>query len=100
MTFHRTTGARAKPHQESRKPAKVFVFTGRGRARGRWKTRRRRQTRNLTGQGQGHRDAGFGVKGTDTLVELGPFVEIFVHGFLVEFVVDLGSVLTWCLVSV
>ena len=34
MTFHRTTGARAKPYQESRKPAKVFVFTGRGRAGG------------------------------------------------------------------
>ena len=27
-------------------------------------------------------------------------VEIFVHGFAVEFVVDLDFVLTWCLVSV
>ena len=34
MTFHRTTEARAEPYQESRRPAKVFVFTGRGRAGG------------------------------------------------------------------
>jgi hypothetical protein len=64
---------RAKPHQESWKPAKVFFFMGRGRAGGGGRLDEGGRLETWRGGDKGHRDAGVGVKETNTLVELGPF---------------------------
>ena len=69
---HNRGQGRALPRIQ--KACQGVCLHGEGAGRGRRKTRRRRQTRNLTRQGQGHRDAGFRVKGIDTLVELRPFL--------------------------